>query len=137
GRCKPSEVVLVAGLHGLAVNIELELFPSRVADSHGPRAPVTFEMVQRELFEIGAAIDSKHDRQRPGWPLGMLAQAVAYPVAERLRLLGEAQATQGMDRQRSVPDPGKTVIPVALPADLLGQPSRRRRDQCARGRVGH
>ena len=52
-------------------------------------------------------------------------------------LVGEAQAEQRVDRERRVADPGEAVVPVALAADLLGQPRGRRRDQRAGRRVRH
>ena len=44
---------------------------------------------------------------------------------------------QRVHRERGVPHPGVAVVPVALAADLLGQPRRRRRDQRAGRGVGH
>ena len=68
---------------------------------------------------------------------GLLLGPVSQPAPERLGLLGEPQPEQGVDREGGVPDPGVAVVPVALAADLLGQPGGGRGDQGAGGGVGH
>jgi hypothetical protein len=56
-------------VHGLAVDVELELVGGAVAYPHGAGAPVAVEVVERLLGEVGAAVDAVHD---PEW-----ARAVA------------------------------------------------------------
>jgi hypothetical protein len=62
--------------------------------------------------------------------------AVLQPVPEADRLLGETDAQQAVWRERGVADPGVAVVPVALPADRLGQAASRGRDDGPRGLEG-
>ncbi len=66
----------------------------------------------------------------------MLVGAVADPVDEVDRLLGEAGPEQGRDRVRRIPQPAVAVIPVPSAARILGQGRGGRRGQRSAGRVG-
>src|SRR5262249_31365527 len=77
----------VDGIHHLAVNIELQLLVSSVADANWPRILVTAKMIQREFLEIPPAVHAVHDLQRTS--LGILAKAALYPLNERLRFVDE------------------------------------------------
>ncbi len=59
------------------------------------------------------------------------ADPLAEPVDERGSLVPEPESQQGGHRERPVAHPGEPVVPVALAADLLGQPGGGRRDGCA------
>src|SRR4051812_4017810 len=54
----------VRGIHELAINIELQLIVSAVADTHGTRAAVAVEMWQLLFFQIDAAVDRVHELER-------------------------------------------------------------------------
>jgi len=66
-----------------------------------------------------------------------LGGPVPEPGRERGGLVQVAQAEQGKDGKGAVAYPGIPVVPVALPAHLLGQASRGRRDDLAARGVGH
>ena len=139
---------LVADLHaggvgevdrggGLAVDVELQLVGGAVADPDRPRAAPALEMIQALLDQVRGAVHPVHDLQRPGTLARLFLRPVPEPGAERGGLLHVAQAEQRVDGERAVPDPGVAVVPVALPAFLLGQPGGRRRDRGPGRRVGH
>src|SRR6266404_4843677 len=64
----------VDGIHHLAVNIELQLLVSAVADPNRPRILVTAKMIQRDFLEIPSAVHAVHDLQRTSF--GIIAEAV-------------------------------------------------------------
>ena len=123
---------------GLAVDVELELVGGAVADPHrrairaSPRSDPGVSSTRSELPSTRYMIFSGPE----SWP-ACLVHPVPQPAAERGRLLDVAQAQQRVDGERAVPDPGVAVVPVALPADLLGQRGGRRRDQPAGRLIGH
>ena len=49
-----------------------------------------------------------------------------------VRLIRKPQPNQRIQRERRVADPRRAVVPVARPADVLGQAERRARDDRAR-----
>src|SRR4030095_3564078 len=63
----------VDGIHHLAVNIELQLLVSSVADANWPRIFVTAKMIQRDFLEILSAVHAVHNLQRTS--LGIIAEA--------------------------------------------------------------
>src|SRR5215471_624327 len=54
----------IHGIHHLAVNIELQLLVSGVADPYRPRILVTAEMIQRNLLKFLPAIKPVHELYR-------------------------------------------------------------------------
>src|ERR1700730_11384950 len=64
----------VDGIHHLAINIELQLLVSTIADANWPRILVTAKMVQRNFLEIPSAVHTVHDLHRTS--LGIIAEAV-------------------------------------------------------------
>src|SRR5437899_2039028 len=78
----------VDGIHHFAVNIELQLLVSSVADANWPRILVTAKMIQRDFLQIPSAVHAIHDLQRTS--LGIIAEAAVYPLNERLRFVDEA-----------------------------------------------
>ena len=75
--------------------------------------------------------------QRPAGAPGLLLDAGPQPAGECRGLLGEPHAQQRVDGEGGIPDPGESVVPVALTTDLLREPRRRRRHQAPGRRVGH
>ena len=111
-------------VHRLAVDVELQLVGGAVADPHRLRAAPPLEVIEDLLGQVGGAVDPVHDLERAARVARMLGGAVAQPVDEPLRLVGEAEAEQRVDGERAVPDPGVPVVPVPLAALLLGQRRR-------------
>ena len=125
------------GIHGFAVDVELELLGRAVADPHRERTPIALPVVERLLDQVRASVDPVHDGQRRGTAGWTGLEPVAHPSAERRSLLGVAQTQQGVDGERGVTDPREAVVPVAFATDLLGQTSGWGRHQSAARRVGH
>ena len=109
--------------------------PLPIRTGRDPRQPSKWS--RRLLDQVRGAVHPVHDLQRAGRLTGLFVRPVPQPGAERGGLLHVAQAQQRVDGEGAVPDPGVAVVPVALPADLLGQPGGRRRDRRAGRRVGH
>ena len=127
--CSPTAVAGEDAVHRLAVDVELQLVGGAVADPHRARAAVARPVLEHLLLEIARPVDPVHDVERAARAAGMLADPIAQPHPELLRLLDEPDAQQRAHRERGIADPGVAVVPVALAADLLGQRRRRRRDQ--------
>ena len=121
----------------LAVDVELELVGGAVADADRARAAVTGPVLQRLLLEVRGAVDPVHDVQRATLAADLLGHPVPQPAAELRRFLGEPQPQQRVDGERGIAHPGEAVVPVALPADLLGQTGGRRGHQPTGRGVGH
>jgi hypothetical protein len=131
------DVGQVDRVHRLAVDVQLQLVGGAVADAHRAGAAPALEVVERLLDQVGAAVHPVHDLQRAAAVRRAVGGAVQQPPAERGGFIEVAQAEQGVDGERAVPDPGVPVVPVALAAGLLGQPGGRRGHQRAAGRVRH
>ncbi len=119
-------------LEHLAVDVELPLLHRAVADPHRARAPVAGEVGELDLGEHPLAADPVEDLEVLGPPRARAPE----PVAERVRLVAEAEREQGDEGERAVADPGVAVVPVPLAARLLGERGGRRGDDRPRGRVG-
>src|SRR5262245_13001845 len=61
-------------VHHLAINVQLQLFVSGIADPHGPGILITAKLVKRDLFQILPAVYAVHDLQRTS--LRIVAQTV-------------------------------------------------------------
>src|SRR5581483_3974343 len=107
-----------------AVDVERELAMGVVADAHRRRAAITGEVIERELGQAVAAVDAVDDLWRAAAGTS-LAAARLEPAHEGARLVGEADAQQAVDGERSVADPAIAIVPVARAADRLGQAARR------------
>jgi hypothetical protein len=93
--------------------------------------------VLEDLFRnLGPPVDPVQDLERPGLARRRLAEPVREPIHERARLLREAEAHEGVDRERGVPDPRVAVVPVPRAADLLGKAGGGRRDDCPGRLIG-
>ena len=129
-------------VEGLTVDVELQLISRAVADAHRGGPFVALEVRYLLLHQVLGAVDPVHDLQRPGATRGG-QQAVAelhprrQPAQECGCLIGVAQRHQGVEAERTVAHPGESVVPVALPADLLRQRRSRGRDERARRRIRH
>ena len=136
-RDRPAVLVeQVDGVHQLAVDVELELVVGAVSDAYRLRAPIALEVVERLLGQLAPPVDRVHDLERARHRIGVGDDPVAEPVGEGLRLVGEPQAKQGVERERRVPDPRVAVVPVAAAPDHLGEACRGRGHDRAGRAVG-
>src|SRR5262245_10247252 len=55
----------VNGVHHFAINVELQLVVSAIADAHGTRVLVAAQVIERDLLQVLPAIDAVHYLQRP------------------------------------------------------------------------
>ena len=110
-----------------AVDVELELFDSGVADAHWARPFVTRQPGNLVLVEPTLARDAVH-RLDVVRRTGDRAQK---PLVPRLRLIEKACADQGEKRKRCVAKPTVPIIPVARTAAFLGQGRRPRGNDSA------
>ncbi len=99
------------------VAVELELGLGAVANPHRPRAAVALELVELLLGKLSAAIDPVEHAQRQGMPAG----GGTEPAGVGARLIGASEGVEGVEGEPGVPQPGVAVVPVAHPADLLGE----------------
>src|SRR5262245_6223925 len=111
-------VVEVEGIDELAVDIELELTVGGVADAHRARAAITFEVVERSLEQLLAAVDAVNDLEVGGM---VGPRAMADPVDEIAGFVGQAQPDEPVERERGIAGPRVAVVPVAHAPDLFGK----------------
>ncbi len=119
-------VVQVDRIHQFAVDVELQLLASAVADAHRARATVAFQVVEGFLRHFVPTIDAVHNLQ--GAKTRSFDAALLQPAHEVLGLVRHPQAQEGVQSKCRVADPGVAVVPIAHPADLLGEAARRCRD---------
>ncbi len=114
---------LVDGQDEFAVDTELKLVGRPVADAHGRRVPIAFEMVEF-LFLVGRAVLETVDRLE----VGRLDRVAEFeePVEVVHRLLGVAEVPERPHGKGPVAYPVVPVVPVAHPADHLRERGRRR-----------
>ena len=118
------------GLHQIAVDVELLLAGGTVADAHRARAAIAGQRERRSVRAL-AAVEPVEDAQ----PRMRQLRGVQQPPEEGLALVRAAELHQRAQRERRVAQPAEAVVPVALPADLLGQRARGRRRDRAGWRV--
>ena len=109
-------VVQVDAVHELAVDVKLLMEGRPVADAHRLATPVSVQVRQLPLGDVGLAADGEHDGQAAVVD-ARLDQALADEAHVGVGLLGEAQAEQDVDGEAGVAHPGETVVPVASPGD--------------------
>ncbi len=119
--------------HHLAHHVGLALADGPVADPHGTRVGVPGQPVHRPLGQAPGAVDGIHDLE----VAGVAGDGAKQPVAPEPRLVRRARLDQRVDRQRGVAEPAVAVVPVALPAEVLGQRRGRCRHDPAGLGVGH
>src|SRR5439155_10795049 len=129
-------IVQVDSVHQLAVDVELKLLMSGVADAHRPRAAVAFEVVQDRLREIGSAVNAIHHLQWRGFIAGSFLPAVFEPIFKPRRLFSDADAEQSIQSESGIANPSIAIIPIADAADAFGQAARRGSDKGPRGLKG-
>ena len=130
-------VVEVDRVEQLAVDVELELARGTVPHTDGAGLAVALQVVEGELVQLATAVDAVDDLERPVRVVGdARLAAVAEPADKRTHLVGEADPEEPVERERGVADPGVAVVPVPVPADVLGQAGRRRGDDGAGGLEG-
>ena len=128
-------IVEVDRVHELAVDVELKLLGRGVPDPYRLRPPVAGQVTQFPLGKLGAPVDAVHHLHRARG--ARLARGgVPEELHEGVGLAGESQPQQRVDAEGRVADPHVPVVPVARPADLLGQAGRRRGDDGAGRGVG-
>ncbi len=119
----------------LPVDVDLALVPGTVAHPHGAAVAPAREMAELALGEVVLAADAEHDLQVAA--AADLARRTHRQVVEELvGLVGAGRHPQRLQRERRVPHPGVAVVPVAFPADLLGQRRGRGRHDGAGRLVG-
>ena len=128
-------VIEVERVEELAVDVELGLAPGAVADAHGRRVAPAAQVRELTLAEIVLAADAVHDLERVH-VAGAAAGRARHEGDEVLGLVGAGADVERLQREARVTDPGVAVVPVALPADGLGQRGRGRGDDRPGGAVG-
>src|SRR5262249_53570369 len=112
-------VVEVDRVEEVPDDVELKLPRGIVAGAHGPRAAVPLEVIEDRLGPLRAPVEAVEDLE------ARVRAELAEPALEKLdvvaRLIREADAQEGIDRERGVADPVVAVIPVAGAADPFGQ----------------
>ena len=110
----------VDGVKDHAPYVVLVLVPGAIPNPHGPRVSIAGEVVEGVFGEVLLAPDAVHDLQGP-IRLGGTADGLQDKGEVFDRLPFKAQAVQGAQHERGVPDPGVPVVPVAGPARCFGQ----------------
>src|ERR687890_1861861 len=119
--------------HG-PVEVELALLVGAVSEPYRGGVHVSGEMREFHLGYVLAAIYAVERLQEAVY---VLVATVAEPAHEVSRLVLETDVDQGVERQRRVPEPGVTVVPVSGAPDPLGQAHRGGGDERARRIVDH
>src|SRR6266446_8484732 len=120
-------VIEIHRIKQLAVDNKLELVVGIVPNADGGGLLVALEMREDFFREDVPPVDAIHYLERPVW--SERATAGLDPPHKGCGLVGIAQTNQRIEGERGVPDPGIAVIPVALPADFLGEAESRGSDQ--------
>src|SRR6185503_1047149 len=115
----------VQRVHKLAVDIELQLLVSSVANAHRTRILISGEMVQRNFIKLQSAIQPIHYLERPA--LGVVTQPIFQPFYKRFSFIDETQTDKSIKGESCVPQPRKAIIPIAYPTYAL------RQRECGRG----
>src|SRR5690606_32853648 len=105
-------------------HVDLDLFGRGVADAHRTGVFVAAQPIELVLGQAPFATDAVHDLQL----VGTAADGPQQPVAPGTRLGQVAAAHQGVERESGIAEPAVAVVPVAHPADTLGQRCRGRGD---------
>ena len=108
----------VGGLHDLAVHVELELAHRTVAHPDRAGASISAEMVELPLDEVAPAVDAVHDLQVSA---ALVPADLLQKPHELVGLAIVAHGIQRGQREGRVPEPDEPVVPVAHPADRLGE----------------
>src|ERR1043166_7073068 len=111
-------------IHDFAVDVELELLGSCVADAYRRSTVVSWQPAQLGLVQAALSRDAVQ-RLQILMPSGRGAQ---QPFAPGGSLVLVAGGQQRVERNRSVAQPAEPVIPIAHAARLLRQRSRGRGD---------
>jgi tetratricopeptide (TPR) repeat protein len=90
------------------------------------RAAVAFQVIEGFLGYVVAAVYAVHDLQ--GTKTRSFDGALLQPAHEVLGLVRHSEAQEGVQSKRRVAHPGIAIVPIAHPADLLGETARRCRD---------
>src|SRR3712207_135781 len=88
-------------------------------------------------FHLRYALAAIYAVERLQEAIFVLVATVPEPTHKVPGLVLETDVDQGVERQRRVPEPGVTVIPVSLSPDPLGQTHRGGGDERSRRVVDH
>jgi hypothetical protein len=108
-----------------AMHVYLALVEGVITDAHRPAPGVAVQVIERALRQIGFAVDAVHDLQ-------LRRRGCADPrqvTAEAPRFTAITGDRQRVEHESRVAQPAIPVVPVAAPADLLGQRCGGCRDQ--------
>ncbi len=115
----PASCQLVRGGEHLAIDFELELLCGLVADPHGTRLAIAFQVAEFVLLKIGLSVDAVHDLESPVL-LEFGRRDVLYPMEQLHRGLSVSEARQCLARQRGDPNPRLAMSPSFARPDRLG-----------------
>src|SRR5215467_6539910 len=108
-------VVLVSRGEHFAVDVELNLCGSRVANPYWPRRTVAIE-VHRSLSQAMSAGDTVKNLR---CLMIRAADRAFHPMDEVSRFLLESDRHHRVEHQRRIAQPREAIIPVTLTADGL------------------
>jgi len=103
----------------LSVDVDLALVPGAVARPYRAAVPPAREVAQLALGEVVFAAHPEHDLQVAA-AADLACRARGQVVEELVGLVGAGGHPQRLQGERRVAHPGVAVVPVALPAGLLG-----------------
>ena len=115
-----------------SVGVELMLVGGTVADADGPAVGIARPIVERSFVTRMFAVKREENRKTRA----IEPARVQQPREKRARLSVLAGAEERADADARVAWPRVAVVPVADPAELFRQRSRRCGDRCTRWRVG-
>ena len=121
-------VVEVDAVDQLAVDVELQLAGSTVANANGLRIPIAREVIEFELLEFVSPVDAVHDLQRPRIGRVLLQSAFLEERHELAGLLHESKLEEREEREGRVANPGVAVVPVTATTNRFRERHRRRSD---------
>ena len=108
-----------------AEHVQLDLPVGRVADPHGARPGVPGQRLDHGLRPQFVAVEVV-ERVQPFRVAAGVLHHPQHPAHQRLGLLVRAEVDQRPGGERRVARPAVAVVPVADPAQLLGQRGGRR-----------
>src|SRR5579884_2640734 len=123
--------VNIDSLYYFSKNVELLLNGCFTADAHRIRIAVAAQVDEFTLKQVALSTNAIHCLEI----FAVLIATLQEPAHERVRLLGETQRIERIERQNSIAQPGVAIIPVACSRNLLRQGCCWRGHKCARRSV--
>src|ERR687898_2379683 len=127
-------IVEVSSVEHGPVEVVLALLVGAVAEPHGGGVHVPGEVRELHFRNVFAAVYAVEWLKEA---VLVLVATVPEPAHKVPRLVLETDVDQGVERQRRVPEPGVTIVPVPLAPDPLGQAHRGGGDERSRRIVDH